>query len=81
MEQRILKLIKNIGFIFMTVSTIMFYNHLLTAARNPGFFVTVYFDMLGEGRFELLVFSMAIPFIIFAILVEEYQMFKESRER
>lgn len=61
------------GLLFMFITSVMFYNHLYTAFRNPGFFTVVYFDYFGEGMFELVVFSLFIPFI-------GYTMFKGIKE-
>ena len=62
------------GIMWLTVSTMLFYNHLYTAARNPGFFVVVYFDHFGEGLLELILFSAFIPFIIY-VLYDELKRF------
>ena len=57
----------------MFITSIMFYNHLYTAYSNPGFFTVVYFDYFGEGTFELITFSIFLPFI-------GYTLFKEIKE-
>ena len=55
------------GTMFMLVTTILFYHSLYVAAGNPGFFVTVYFNFFGEGLFELVLFTLCIPFITYAV--------------
>jgi len=72
MKQTTINLLKYPGFIFMVISTILFYNHLITAATNSKFFVYVYFDFWGEGLFELVFFIIAIPFIAITIVLEAY---------
>jgi hypothetical protein len=71
--EKIDRIISFSGLMFMFITSIMFYNHLFTAFRNPGFFTVVYFDYFGEGMFEIIVFSIFIPFI-------GYTMFKEVKE-
>ena len=81
MNRTEIQIIKLAGFTMMLVATIMFYNHLYTASTNPGFYTTVYFDYFGEGLFELVFFTLAIPLILFAY-VSEYidtkKMIKEN---
>jgi len=77
MKRTTINLIKYPGFAFMIVSTIMFYNHLFTAAGNKGFFVNVYFDMMGEGLFELMFFLIALPFIWITIALEFISLRRE----
>jgi len=76
MNTKIKTIINYTGFVFMIVSTILFYNHLFTASRNPKFFTIVYFDMFGEGQLELLIFTLAIPFIAFTIINHYYNLIK-----
>jgi len=75
MNQRLAQFINLIGIIFMIVSTVMFYNHLLTASGNPYFFIDVYFDMYGEGALELFLFTLFVPFILFTIVYQFYQFY------
>jgi len=74
MKRTTINLLKYPGFIFMVVSTILFYNHLFTAATNPKFFVYVYFNFFGEALFEFVFFIMAIPFIAITIALEVYDV-------
>lgn len=74
MEKELIQIIKFAGILFMAVSTALFYNHLITAYFNPGFFVTVYFNFYGEGNLELALFTLFVPFILFTILIS----FKET---
>jgi len=64
------QIIKFAGFTMMLVACVMFYNHLINAATNPGFHTTVYFNYFGEGLFELTFFLLAIPLIAFSYLNE-----------
>lgn len=64
----------------MLISTIMFYNHLFTAAYNPGFFTVVYFDYFGEGLIELIMFTIFIPFILIALFLETREVIKYGRK-
>ena len=61
-------ILKFAGTMFMGISTFLFYNHLLSAYFNPGFSVVVYFNYYAEGLFEIVLFLLLIPFIIFALL-------------
>lgn len=79
MNKKLFNVIKFTGFVFMIICTIMFYNHLLTAAGNPKFFTPVYFDLFGEAQFELFVFTVAVPFILFTIVTEAYSLFVIDR--
>lgn len=81
MNTKLFYTIKFTGFVFMIVSTILFYNHLFTAAGNPKFFVTVYFNLFGEGQFELFFFTIAIPFIAFTVIAECYSIVKSTRNK
>jgi len=58
------------GFMFMAVSTVMFYNHLFVAATTPENFVNVYFNYFGEFKLEFLIFLIFIPFILFCAVTE-----------
>jgi len=69
MDERISNIIKFSGLMFMGVSTVLFYNHLFTAAGNPGFFVIVYFNYYGEFLGEFLLFILFIPVIMFAVFL------------
>lgn len=80
MNQKIHNIIKYIGFVFMIVCNILFYNHLFTASRNSKFFTIVYFDLFGEGQIELLIFTIAIPFIVYTIITECYKIFKGEKK-
>jgi len=81
MKPTTINLIKYPGFTFMVVSTILFYNHLFTAATNPKFFVYVYFDMFSEGLFELMFFIVAIPFIVATIALEVYNVYHSMAKK
>ena len=81
MKPTTINLIKYPGFAFMVVSTILFYNHLFTAATNPKFFVTAYFDFYGEGLFELMFFIVAIPFIVATIVLEVYYVYHSMAKK
>lgn len=81
MNQKLFNLIRYTGFVFMVVCTIMFYNHLFTAARNPKFFTMIYFNMFNEAQIELLIFTIAIPFIIFTIANEYYNILKHKESK
>ena len=63
------KLIVYSGFLFMTISTILFYQNLYVASTNPEYLVKVYFNQYGEGTIELILFSCFIPFIIFTFVM------------
>jgi hypothetical protein len=78
MRQITINLIRYPGFAFMIVSTIMFYNHLFTAASNKGFFVPVYFNLYSEGLFELIFFIIALPFIWITIALEFISLRREK---
>lgn len=79
MREELNKIIEFSGLMFMIVSTIMFYNHLLTAAGNPGFFVVVYFNMLNEGIGELIAFILFVPFILFTVVSGFKRAFRKNR--
>lgn len=79
MNKKLFNVIKFTGFVFMIVSTILFYNHLFTAANNPKFFTVVYFDMFGEGQLELFIFTIAIPFVLFTVTTETYSIYVGRR--
>jgi len=64
------KILKFSGFLFMLVTTILFYQSLYVAAGNPGFFVVVYFDYFGEGLLELVLFTSFLPIIMYTIVQE-----------
>ena len=74
MNRKVYNVIKFTGFMFMIITSFMFYNHLFTAAGNKKFFVHIYFDYLGEGQFELFFFTVAIPFILFTIVTVAYDI-------
>lgn len=74
MNRKIYNITKFTGFMFMIITTFMFYNHLFTAAGNKKFFVYVYFDFLNEGQIELFFFTVAIPFILFTIVTVAYDI-------
>lgn len=70
------------GSIFTLVVAMLFYNHLFTAAQNPGFYVVVFFNVFGEGNIELLIFLCFMPFILFSFTMEfknTLKFIKESR--
>ena len=75
MNRKLYNIIKFSGFVFMIVTTFMFYNHLFTAVGNKKFFVHIYFDYFNEGALELLIFIVAIPFILFTIGAVTYEVF------
>ena len=76
MDKRITNILKYSGLMFMGISTVLFYNHLFTAAGNPGFFVTIYFDFFGEGLIELCLFIIFIPFIFFTFTSYVVEIFE-----
>jgi len=78
MNRKLYNIIKFTGFMFMIITTFMFYNHLFTAAGNKKFFVHIYFDYLGEGQFELFFFTVAIPFILFTIGAVVYEIITDK---
>ena len=75
MKNDVKTIFKFSGFLFMLVSTILFYQSLYVAANNPGFFVIVYFDHFGEGLIELILFTAFIPIILYTIAVEVREVF------
>ena len=69
------------GLMFMFITSLMFYNHLYTAFRNPGFFTVVYFDYFGEGTLEIIVFTLFLPFIAFAIYNQIKQIISRPKPK
>jgi len=78
MNRKVYNIIKFAGFMFMIITTIMFYNHLFTAASNKKFFTMIYFDYFGEGQVELFFFVIAIPFILFTIGTVAYEIITDK---
>ena len=74
MNRKVFNVIKFTGFMFMIITTFMFYNHLFTAAGNKKFFTYVLFDYFNEAQIELLFFTVAIPFILFTIVTVAYDI-------
>ena len=81
MNQREKATLKITGYMFTLVAAILFYNHLFVAATNPGFQVQVYFNYFGEGILELILFTCAIPFIIYAFVLEIKAIKKINRRK
>jgi hypothetical protein len=69
------------GLTFMFMSTILFYNHLITASLSDSFSVIVYFNAFGEGTFELVMFLIFIPFIAYAYFSEYMEITRRVRRR
>ena len=70
MNQSTRVIFKFSGSVFTLVAAILFYNHLFTAATNPGYFVVVYFNFFNEFLFEIALFLCLIPFILFSFVTE-----------
>ena len=81
MNEKVISVYKFTGIIFMTITSLMFYNHLYTAAGNPGFFVTVYFNYFGEGTMELIIFTLFLPFIVLAFLIEAKEVIENGKHK
>ena len=76
MKSQPLQICKFAGFLFMAVCTVLFYNSLLVAHGNPGFFTWIYFNAYNEGLIELLIFILLLPFIALTIVIESFDMYK-----
>ena len=73
--EKIEELIRNSGFLFLLISAILFYNTLLVASNNPGYFVPVYFNYYNEFHLEYALFLCFIPLIIYFSYIEFVRMF------
>lgn len=75
MNEKLSSILEYTGHAFTLIAAIMFYNHLYTAAGNPGFFVVVYFDFYGEATFELIFFTLCVPFIIYSFAMSAKRVY------